>query len=90
MANDLEDFNAMRWTIAVQQCHIFKEMMEQLNLSGLIRAGNAAESLGPILKPTLYREQGEALRIDMAILNAAAEFTSKVGEIIAEAKKRST
>lgn len=76
------------WRLAVIQCHGFKEMLGLLKLDELIAAGDTAGAIGPIMDPTLYRDRGDAMECDLAILKAARTFVGAIDEAIAEAKRR--
>jgi hypothetical protein len=78
----------LNWRLAVIQCHGFKDILQLLDLDKLIEAGNSAGAIGPILDPTLYRDKGDAMECDLAVLKAARTFIGAIDEAIATAKRR--
>ncbi len=64
--SDLETYRA-----AVVACALARQVLRQHDLAGLIRAIDHAETVGPVLDPTSYRERGDAMREDRELLRCA-------------------
>jgi hypothetical protein len=64
-SEDVEKYQA-----AVMACHMMGQMLQQYDLPELIRAINMAESIGPIVDPTLWRDKRKAMSEDKEVLQA--------------------
>lgn len=56
---------------AVRACHMAAAIVGQHDLDGVLRRIANAETMGPLLDPTLYREKGQAMREDKEVVEAA-------------------
>lgn len=68
---------------AVMACRVAAKMLAQHDLSGLLRAVDRADAVGPILDPTLWRDKHEAMAEDAELLRAAlplAELASRIND----------
>lgn len=55
-------------------CEIAKSLLEQHDFSTLIAAIDRADSIGPVLDPTLWREKHRAMLEDREVFAAALRF----------------
>ncbi len=56
---------------AVLACVQARALLRQHDLPAILAAIEHAETVGPVLDPTLYRERAPAMREDRALLRAA-------------------
>lgn len=63
--------NQVEYRGAVQAAALCASMLAQWDLPGLLEAIGRAETVGPIVDPTLYREKAGAMAEDKALLEAA-------------------
>jgi hypothetical protein len=66
------------WRHAVFMCTIAARALAPLELGKLIEKGTRAETVGPLLDPTLYQEKGRRLREDIQLFAGALSFVSVV------------
>ena len=78
--------NPIEYLRAQQAVRMALAMLMQVDLDAAIDAGELAESVGPMLDPTLYREKGRALHQDVELFRAAAAF-KRAAERISEQKQ---
>lgn len=60
-----------RYHSAVTACALAARLLASHDLPGLLDAIDRAETLGPIVDPTLYAQRGQAMREDAALIRAA-------------------
>lgn len=89
------------WVIAVREMDLHKwrndlvsiylaaERFAALPLDQMYERVRRAETLGPIMDPTLFRENGGRLHSDIALIEAAREFRDKVRQAVSAAMARS-
>ena len=63
-------------------------LVSAARLNEAIDAASQAESIAPIIDPTLYREKGQALSQDIQLLRAAAAFKSAIATILLDGLAR--
>lgn len=56
---------------AVRTCYLAAKMLAQHDLKHVIAAINRAETVGPIVDPTLYREKSGHMAEDKRVVEAA-------------------
>jgi len=68
---------------AVRCAAMTASMLAQWDIPVLLSSIDQAESIGPLVDPTLYREKAEAMREDRDILKAALPLW-RIGKKLAE------
>lgn len=61
------------WQGAVMASMVAAELLNAYPLAELVRAGERAESIGPLADPTLWREKHQALSQNLVVLKAASD-----------------
>jgi hypothetical protein len=74
------------YQIAIAHCVLAAKMMMTDDLPRMIEAIDRAETVGPFLDPTLYRDKAQAMKEDKQILESALPLW-KMGKKL-EAMKR--
>jgi hypothetical protein len=65
------DEKVRKYQVAIGTCTTAGYMVSCHDVPGLLNAIEKAETLGPIVDPTLYREKSGAMAEDAALLRAA-------------------
>ena len=60
--------------------HLIASIVKDIDLAGFIEAGLHAETMGPILDPTLYRAKSQQLKEDIAMAQQLQGFKSLLRE----------
>lgn len=75
---DDEPEQVRQWRHAVFVCVMAARTLATFDLGKFIQQGTQAETMGPLLDPTLYIRKGQALREDIQTFAAALEFVGRV------------
>ncbi len=79
-----------QYKITISMAYRYAQLIAGMDLSGAITACNLAETLGPILDPTLYKENGPKMSEDLAILYALLECKNHLPqEFLAQCREKS-
>jgi hypothetical protein len=57
-------------------------LVRRLNIQGVLQAMNYAETLGPIIDPTLYLKSAKSFEWQKQTVEAALQFQQAVGKIV--------
>jgi len=69
---------------------LLAKAVDGLPLAEFVNRINRAETLGPILDPTLYMKAGDGLRAIKRMAEAALDFQKEARKLKAELEKRGT
>ncbi len=79
---------AEEYTATQQQLTLLGQLINDLDLVGFIDGASKAETLGPILDPTLYKKSIDKLEKVKALAQAARTFQKEVHKQLAEERER--
>lgn len=77
------------WQSTVMVCSGAVQTLALLPLAELISAGDHAQSVGPLLHPTEWRDKNVALAQDIELFKAAQAFVATMQTAVEKAKRAS-
>lgn len=75
----MPDPKVLEYQAAIHACMLARHLLWQHDIPALLEDIAHAESVGPILDPTLYREKARAMEQDRELLRAALPLRSFTG-----------
>lgn len=78
-----EDLTKDDYQAAVIACHVAARMLAQHPIDKLLEAIERADSIGPILDPSLWMKKRDAMNDDREVLRAARKL-AEIGRHLAE------
>lgn len=76
--NEADEYTHEDYRRLMISLYLVGDMLLKMPLDGLLRAQEHAETFGPLLDPTLYREKGRELGEDKSIVQAALAFKTSI------------
>jgi hypothetical protein len=80
--------SAEEWRAALGLVYDTAGTLGLLPLADMVQQADRAQAIGPLLDPTLWMRNGEAVRQDLEVLKAAHQFVSRVQALVEKAATR--